>query len=124
MAWGETGKATESDILRFQWPSIVSGWELGLISFARSRIAGVCSYSGGEIKLLTDVMGLPNTNITIIHGTKDAVLPFESSKRIVEKNSNHHEVKLIAVDGCGHDPMEEDVDKFVKILEDNIPSSQ
>lgn len=39
LAWGDpTTHLSESDILRFAWPSIGKGWEMGLINFTRSKL--------------------------------------------------------------------------------------
>ena len=35
---GDPLRLTDSDVLRFQWPSVGQGWEDGLLNFARSRI--------------------------------------------------------------------------------------
>ena len=36
LAWGDPKKLYDSDVLRFQWPSIGKGWEDGLVTFARA----------------------------------------------------------------------------------------
>jgi pimeloyl-ACP methyl ester carboxylesterase len=119
LAWGNPDLLTESDALRFQWPSIGLGWESGLLAFTRSRIGSICSYDGGEQKLLDDIAKLPNTSIIIVHGTKDPVIPVGMSQQIVERLKSS--VSYIELDGQGHDPFEEGIEEFVEKVVQSIP---
>lgn len=102
--WGNPDLLTDTDVLRFEWPSVCKGWESALLAFTRSRLKATCNYDGGEIKLLSDVLKRPNTSVTIIHGTKDKVIPISMSEAIVREFDN---IELIRMDGYGHDPFEE-----------------
>jgi len=104
LVWGDPKILTPTDVLRFQWPGITKGWERGLLSFSRSRIKAICKYQGGEIKMLKDVIGRPNTSVTIVHGTNDKIVPIRMSENIV---SSLNGVDLIRMEGYGHDPFEE-----------------
>ena len=112
MAWGDPNVVTRSDALRFQWPSIVAGWERGLLAFTRSRLFSKCYYQDGELKLLDDVIKLPNTSVVIVHGSKDPVVPVANSRRIEEHWKSS--VMYIELDGQGHDPFEEGMEEFVE----------
>lgn len=114
LAWGDPNRLSDSDVLRFQWPSIGRGWEKGLLSFTRSRIAGKCEYPGGDLQLLKDVLALPNTSVAIIYGTKDNIV---TSKMIDKIKSEFPDLKFVTLDGLGHDPFEEQVDTFVATVE-------
>ena len=114
IAWGDQNVLSESDALRFQWPAIGLGWEKGLLAFTRSRIFSIGSFPRGEIELLRCALKLPNTSITIIHGTKDSVIPIRMSRKIVNSLPG---ISLIPVEGQGHDPFEEQVVPFVKLVE-------
>ena len=118
MAWGNPSLVSESDALRFEWPSIGRGWEKGLLAFTRSRISSVCSYSGGELKLLDDVIKLPKTSLIIVHGTKDPVVPIGMSQQIAERLKSA--ISYIELDGEGHDPFEEGVELFIERVLQNI----
>mmetsp|Transcript_14897 Transcript_14897/g.28006 ORF Transcript_14897/g.28006 Transcript_14897/m.28006 type:complete len:595 (+) Transcript_14897:342-2126(+) len=118
LAWGDPNRLTETDVLRFQWPSIGKGWEGGLLSFTRSRITSSCAYRGGEVQLLCDVLNLPNTRVIIVQGTKDSIVPVTMAKRIADHFQGR--IRLIQLDGQGHDPFEESVNVFVQSVVSEI----
>ena len=118
MAWGNPDRVTESDALRFQWPSISKGWERGLLAFTRSRISSICSYDGGEQKLLDDVIKLPNVHVVVVHGTNDPVISISSSKQIAERWKSA--ISFIELEGQGHDPFEEGMEEFVNTVAQKI----
>lgn len=118
LAWGNPEIVTESDALRFEWPSISRGWERGLLAFTRSRILSICSYVGGEQKLLDDVVQLPNTSVIICHGTNDPVIPVSMSRQIAERWKSA--VSYIELEGQGHDPFEEGIEEFVSRVVQSI----
>ncbi|KAL3789418.1 hypothetical protein HJC23_001966 [Cyclotella cryptica] len=109
-AWGDPKRLTDSDVLRFQWPSIGKGWERGLISFARG------AQSSDDAQLLRDVLNLPNTTVLLLYGTKDNVVTVNESVLQLLK-SNFPTVKVLRMEGLGHDPFEEDKEAFVSELE-------
>lgn len=110
LAWGDPDCLTRSDVLRFQWPSVGLGWEKGLLCFTRARIAGSCDYPGGDLHLLRDVLALPNTSVTIISGGGDSVVPISTMEKLVLQ---FPQIRLVELDGLGHDPFEEQVDIFI-----------
>ena len=112
LAWGNPNLVSESDALRFQWPSIGLGWESGLLAFTRSRISSICSYKGGEFKLLDDVLKLPNTSLVIVHGTKDPVIPIRMSQQIAQRLNSS--ITYVELPDQGHDPFEEGIEDFVE----------
>ncbi len=118
LSWGDPNLVTESDALRFQWPSIGLGWESGLLAFTRSRISSVCSYYGGELKLLDDVIQLPNTSLLILHGSKDPVIPVRMSQKIAERLKPS--ISYIELEDQGHDPFEEGMEDFVERVVETI----
>ena len=118
IAWGNPDRVTDSDALRFQWPSIGFGWESGLLAFSRSRITSTCPYNGGELQLLEDVLNMPNTRVIIVHGTSDPVVPLSTSRKIV--NHFKDQISFVEMEGKGHDPFEEGVEEFVEIVESMV----
>jgi len=113
--WGDPEKLSDTDALRFQWPSIGQGWENGLLAFTRSRLFSICPYSGGELQLLKHVAKMKNTKVIIVQGTNDPVVPLRMSRKIAE---SLEEVQFVEIDGSGHDPFEEDVEDFVNKIEE------
>ena len=120
LAWGNPKLVKQSDALRFQWPSIGAGWERGILAFTRSRLFSICTYHGGEQKLLDDVIRLPNTSVVLVHGTNDPVIPVSSSRKIAERHGST--VTYIELDGQGHDPFEEGTKEFVDKVVERIQS--
>ena len=121
MAWGDPELVSESDVLRFQWPSIGRGWEKGLLPFTRAKLFAVDNkYNGeGDFALLRDILALPNTSVCILHGDKDTVI---SSKMIQSIVQAFPQTPLIQLQGQGHDPFEEQTDTFVSAVLSLLPS--
>lgn len=109
-AWGDPKRLSDSDVLRFQWPSIGKGWERGLISFARAV------QSSDDADLLRRVASLPDTSVVIVYGTKDNVVRVKE-KALDKLKLDFPTVKVIKLEGLGHDPFEEDVGTFLTELE-------
>ena len=130
MVWGDPKKVSDSDALRFQWPSIGSGWERGLLEFARAQGS---SSSGGtifaseeddddddDVTLLRKVLDLPDTTVAVILGSKDKVIPTSMSLQFFKKNFPNKEIPIITLDGCGHDAFEEDIETFIDAAEQTV----
>ena len=109
-AWGDPRLLSDSDVLRFQWPSIRRDWEKGLIAFTKSRISGTCAHPGGDLALLQEVIALPNCRVVIAHGSKDAIIPLKLIQKIQSRFPN---ITYVSFEGQGHDPFEEKPDIFV-----------
>lgn len=110
-AWGDPKRLSDSDVLRFQWPSIGMGWEQGLLNLVRSKISITSGLNDGE--LLQQVVNLPNTKVVIIYGSKDRIVRFEGA--VAEKvKKAFPTVHIVRMEGLGHDPFEEDVDGFLR----------
>lgn len=139
MVWGDPKLVTDSDALRFGWPSIGMGWERGLLQFARAQQQQITSAGGGsgssssdpmsktDAELFQQVMELPNTDVHIIVGSKDRVISPAMIQKFLQDvrqrsggNENVVSTTLptpIVMDNLGHDVFEEDVDGFVNIVE-------
>jgi pimeloyl-ACP methyl ester carboxylesterase len=97
-------------VLRFQWPSIGRGWERGLISFGRAI------QSSDDVELLRQVSDLADTTVVIVYGTKDNVVKIDDA--VLQKlKRNHPTIKILRMEGLGHDPFEEDKETFLSELE-------
>ena len=118
LAWGDDNCLSESDILRFQWPSIGKGWEQGLINFTRARILSSSSsqHTLDDGQLLTKVASLKGTQVVIMYGSNDKVVRIDGA--VAEQmRKDYPNIKLVRMEGQGHDPFEEKVDEFVSVLE-------
>ncbi|KAL9182494.1 hypothetical protein ACHAXT_013146 [Thalassiosira profunda] len=118
LAWGEPSRLSDSDVLRFKWPSIGKGWEKGLINFSRSRMLSSPSHSAAlnDGHLLQEVAKLKDTKVVIVYGSKDGVVRIEGPVADALKQ-NYPGVKVVRMEGLGHDPFEEDVGGFLAALE-------
>ncbi|KAL3826251.1 hypothetical protein ACHAXA_006279 [Cyclostephanos tholiformis] len=124
LAWGDPSRLSDSDVLRFQWPSIGVGWEGGLINFSKSRILSYPTPRDSlefmdDGRLFEEVARLNNTRIVIIYGSRDRVVRIDdgAANELRRKFPN---VAVIKMEGCGHDPFEEDVSAFMSALEEAL----
>lgn len=107
--WGDSARLKDSDVLRFQWPSIGQGWERGLLQYARAQVFG-----RDEQELLRAVLEMPNVHsVDVILGSKDQVV---QGKRVRNFFHDFPEVNIVEMKGLGHDPFEEDPHSFVEIV--------
>ena len=111
--WGESSRLSESDVLRFQWPSIGAGWERGLLSYTLAQARQGSSDGITDAELMEQVLNLPNTTVTVIRGENDIVVPKTLIKNFFDK---FPDVKIYELKGQGHDPFEEQVDVFVETV--------
>lgn len=114
LAWGDKARLSESDVLRYEWPSIGQGWERGLLWFARSQASGQTLNSSDE-DLLQAVLGLPNIcSVDVILGSNDRIV---KQGIIREFFRPFPQVTLTEMEGLGHNPFEEDCEGFMEILQ-------
>lgn len=111
LAWGDPNRLTDTDVLRFQWPSILTGWEQGLLDFARAQGLPVLE---SDQELLDQVLQDPNTQVSVMLGSNDRVVRPEHVHKFFQK---YPAVKVKVLPGLGHDPFEEDVHGFVDEVE-------
>lgn len=114
-AWGDPNRLTDSDVLRFQWPSIGKGWEGGLINFSRSKLYDSVSTLDDE-QLLREIANLKYTKVVVVYGSRDRVIRIEGSAAERRLKDDYANIRLIRMEGLGHDPFEEDVDGFLMEL--------
>lgn len=71
------------------------------------------------MKLLKDVIERENVqHVTIVHGTKDGLIPMKLSEGMVRK---FPAIDLVKVDNIGHDPFEEMcIDEFIEKIKRSI----
>jgi len=110
--WGDAKRLKDTDILRFQWPSIGKGWEKGLLDFARAqRLPSELT----DQELVAKVLAQPNTRVDVVVGGKDRLIPSQQARRFFK---NCAQVRVVELPGLGHDPFEEDMETFVRTVED------
>jgi pimeloyl-ACP methyl ester carboxylesterase len=118
LAWGDPDRLSDSDVLRFQWPSIGEGWEGGLINFSRSRILSSAHSpnSPDDGRLFREVASRADTRVVIVYGSKDRVVRIDDGAAEALRGEFPN-VRVIKMEGLGHDPFEEDVPGFLTALE-------
>jgi hypothetical protein len=110
--WGDPKKVLDGDVVRFQWPSIGSGWEDGLLRFASAMITQRSKMTDTE---LVEQVLQSNAVITVVLGTKDKVVCSRAVKRFLAPYKDR--VRIEEMKGLGHDPFEENVPGFVDLVE-------
>ena len=102
--------------------SIGKGWEQGLINFTRARIllsSPSSQHTLDDGQLLTKVASLKGIQVVIMYGSNDKVVRIDGA--VAEQMSKDYpNIKLVRMEGQGHDPFEEKVDEFVSVLENAI----
>ena len=106
-AWGDPSKVSETDILRFEWPYIIRGWEKGLTSLARALFLPL---KMTEYECMQRVLQLPNTTVSVIASTADPSIPIEQLRKFL---GDFPSVKVVELAGLGHDIHEENVELFL-----------
>ena len=135
LVWGDPNLVTDSDALRFGWPSIGMGWERGLLQFARAQQQHITAGGSSsddpmtktDAELFQQVLELPNTEVHIIVGSKDRVISPAMIQKFLQdvRQRNRSDDNVVSttlpipivMDNLGHDVFEEDVDGFVNIVE-------
>jgi pimeloyl-ACP methyl ester carboxylesterase len=109
LAWGTPLK--DSDVLRFQWPSIAKGWERGILRFARAPLPS-------DERLLRRVLALPNLrSINVVVGESDRIIAPSSIRKFLAAFPS---IPMSTIANCGHDPFEEDPEAFTDHLEEML----
>jgi pimeloyl-ACP methyl ester carboxylesterase len=117
LVWGNPNRLSNSDAVRFQWPSIGLGWESGLLDFVHEQLWDEYNGHVGETDegLMQLVLERPNIQpVQVIWGTKDLVIPASVLYGFCSKFPSLPPV--IELEGSGHDPFEEQVDEFCSVL--------
>jgi pimeloyl-ACP methyl ester carboxylesterase len=106
-AWANPLK--DADVLRFQWPSIVKGWERGILRFARAPLPS-------EERLLRLVLALPNLqSINVVVGESDRIIGQSNLQKFLVA---FPKIPFSTIANCGHDPFEEDPEAFTDHLKE------
>jgi len=112
LVWGDPARLKDSDVLRFEWPAVLKGWERALLRFSSAQsLASDMS----DVDLMQSVLDLPNTTVDVIVGSKDRIVSPTQARKFLEP---FPQVRVVELAGLGHDPFEEDVDTFVQTVED------
>mmetsp|Transcript_1213 Transcript_1213/g.2452 ORF Transcript_1213/g.2452 Transcript_1213/m.2452 type:complete len:475 (-) Transcript_1213:791-2215(-) len=112
--WGDKSKLRDSDVLRFQWPSVGLGWERGLLEFTRAQLSAFDEEDLQDDRtLLRRVMDMPNTKVMVILGGSDRVIPPGFSRKFFEDFG----LPVQEMVGLGHDPFEEKPEEFSDLVD-------
>lgn len=107
--WGDPKILSDSDVLRFQWPCVGKGWEQGILSFAQAQLLP----SRSDQELLQQVLDR-GIQVDVVVGAKDIVVRPSTIRKFLEPFPT---VRIIEMEGLGHDSFEEDVDGFMSVVE-------
>ncbi len=66
-------------------------------------------------RLFREVASLADTSVVIIYGSKDRVVRIDDGAAEALRREFPN-VRVIKMEGCGHDPFEEDVPGFLMVL--------
>ena len=110
LAWGDPQKVTSSDVVRFQWPALGTGWEQAMLDFSRAQLLPAALTDNELLQKVLD-RGVP---VHVIIGSKDRVVSPVMLKRFLRRFPS---VQVSEMPGLGHDPFEEDVDGFLDVME-------
>ncbi|GAX24772.1 hypothetical protein FisN_4Hh330 [Fistulifera solaris] len=109
LAWGNPLRVKNSDVLRFQWPSIGKGWEKGFIGFSSAQLLPGDKSDGELLQAILD----RGIKVDVVVGSKDKVVP---ENRIRGFLKDFPSVRIVAMEDMGHDPFEEDVPAFLDVV--------
>jgi pimeloyl-ACP methyl ester carboxylesterase len=92
-----------------------------LINFSKSRALSFPTPKNSmeyltDGRLFEEVAGLSDTRVVIIYGSRDKIIRIDD-RSADELRRAYPKVKVIKMEGCGHDPFEEDVPGFMSALE-------
>ncbi|KAG7353482.1 serine aminopeptidase, S33 [Nitzschia inconspicua] len=121
-AWGDPAKVTDGDVLRFSWPAIGLGWEEGILRFASAQAMQQEDELDNDNTLMQRVLELPNTKVAIILGSRDRVVTSNQVRRFMKVADPNGKVKMIELDGLGHDAFEEDEQTFCRTVDELLAS--
>ncbi len=108
--WGNPDSVRDSDVLRYQWPSIGKGWERGLLKFASAQ------RRYDDHALLQQVLDLPNTTVAIVIGSRDRVISPEITLKFLSDFQDYN-LNVVQLQNMGHNSFEEDVETFITTVE-------
>ena len=131
----ESGAATvtDSDVLRYAWPAIGDGWEQGVLNFATAQQLPQEDALDDDALLLRRVLDLPQTQVLILLGSDDTIVPSQHVYNFVHKvlqekkkknktkknndddNDEHRNdstIPIVEMFGLGHCAFEEDPEEF------------
>ncbi len=95
-----------------------------MINFSKSRIFSFPTPSNSleyldDGRLFEEVARLNDTRVVIVYGSRDRVVRIDDGAAD-ELRRKFPNVAVIKMEGCGHDPFEEDVPAFMSALEEAL----
>jgi pimeloyl-ACP methyl ester carboxylesterase len=113
LAWGDPNRVSDSDFLRFQWPSIGKGWEQGLLRFKRVQMMTMKNVN--DSSLFQQVLNRLKTRLVVLRGNQDHSV----TKSMLDTFFvTFQALQVIELDGLGHNPFEGDVERFISTLDE------
>jgi pimeloyl-ACP methyl ester carboxylesterase len=124
-AWADKTRVTKEYVDAYRRGQLVCGWEYGILRFLNARLSkrmGLLSSMreaiAGKSHLdqagrLAEACLKSGTRVLIVHGTEDALIPVENSRRLAGLLPN---AEYVEFNRCGHMPQEECPDQFVECV--------
>ena len=110
--WADKRKLSDSDVLRFQWPSVGKGWEDGILTFTRAMAQ---PKPISDSQLVEQTLKAANCTVSVIIASQDKVIQSESIRKFLEPFAD--KLEITEMEGLGHDPFEEDPESFLNVVE-------
>ena len=123
-SWGDPSIPPPPALVqRYRAPSLLAGWEAGLICFLLARVpvgrgplaaarAAARGEPVGAAARLAAATRAASVPILIVHGDRDALVPLRNSRRLAAELG----ASLAVVPGRGHTPHEEAPAEFVDVV--------
>ncbi|CAB9507717.1 expressed unknown protein [Seminavis robusta] len=111
--WADPKLVLDADVLRVQWPAIGLGWEDGLVKYALAMTTLPTTPTDQE--LVEQVVSLSNTVVTVVCGPHDKLVSGPFVRKFFAPHGD--DIRIVEMEGLAHNPMEEDVGRFVGLLE-------
>jgi len=107
--WGDKQRLEDTDVVRFAWPSLIRGWEDGLLRFSAAQVANRPMAATELIQQVLD----QGTTIQVVVGSKDKIVSPKQVRKLIKPFPS---ICYTELPGLGHDPFEENVEAFVEAI--------
>ena len=73
-----------------------------------------------DAELLEQVLNDANTTVTVLVASEDRIVPRKPLLRFLEPYRNSKQLRIVEMEGLGHDPLEEDANRLIDVVEDAL----
>ena len=111
-ARGDGGPVPPRLLAAYRRPSLVRGWDEGMLRFVAARLAVGDSHEPSAASELRQ-LAASGARVLIVHGDRDRLVPLSNSVRLAESIPG---ARLVVLEGCGHCPHEEESARFAQVV--------